>query len=118
MPIWFLVTIFLPLVGFWNALIYIRPRYRRYLNEQRQQTGVSENNPSIFEGYLRAVGVDEGYDEGEIADVTSTAFSEGRRVRFEEQRETKKLALYTVLVTFKRIVSKKHESRYLYFALK
>lgn len=33
----FLANVFLPLQGFWNAFIYIRPRYLRYRKQQKQQ---------------------------------------------------------------------------------
>jgi hypothetical protein len=33
----FLANVFLPLQGFWNAFIYIRPRYLRYRKKQKQR---------------------------------------------------------------------------------
>jgi hypothetical protein len=73
-PILFLQVMLLPLQGVWNALIYIRPRYLRYRDKQRQLEGQEAYNASRFQSAIRAMSVAvEDEDEDEDAEYEATS---------------------------------------------
>jgi hypothetical protein len=79
-PLLYLINIFLPLQGFWNAFIYIRPRYLRYRRiqiqqqqqrqerkEAEQQQPLTDQQAAVAGGrrsaFFHAVSVEDGNDD-------------------------------------------------------
>jgi hypothetical protein len=51
-PLLALTVIFSPMHGFFNALVYLRPRYLRYQRQRRRSSGPS---PSVWHGFREIV---------------------------------------------------------------
>jgi hypothetical protein len=107
-PCIFLANVFLPLQGFWNAFIYIRPRYLRYRKKQRDEqerlqvhidkqraeasalahaAHLGQQRGLAFLQALSAKAEDDEYDEAE-------AEEEGQQEEEEEGQEEEKHMRY------------------------
>jgi hypothetical protein len=56
---------FSPLQGFWNACIYIRPRYIQQLKRQQKESKPNGQRKSHYEALVSAIVADDGHDEEE-----------------------------------------------------
>jgi hypothetical protein len=75
-PLIFLIVVFAPLQGFFNALIYLRPRYLKYRREQRRRTIAADNRwqamaqaISVYNDDLDDDVITEGDTDGELYGV-------------------------------------------------
>jgi hypothetical protein len=72
-PLLVLTVIFSPLQGFFNALIYIRPRYIRYRQQQRKQSTPSPERPlTVLDVLVRAISVQAQDDEDTMEELETS----------------------------------------------
>ena len=81
-----LIVTFSPMQGFWNALIYIRPRYLRYRKKLRA------GHHARMEAVAQALSIQaDGYEEGEDSQdekTSSTDENDARRDAEENDSST------------------------------